>query len=61
MDRKGLKKGLPSFASRFLREVDGVMTILTLFFFVILVGIGALAIDIGRVYGLRGQMVSYVD
>jgi hypothetical protein len=52
---------MSSFASRFLEETDGAMTILALIFFVILVGFAGLAIDIGRVYGLRGQMVSYVD
>ncbi|MDE2184286.1 MAG: Tad domain-containing protein [Alphaproteobacteria bacterium] len=37
------------------------MTILTLFFFVIIMAIGGLAIDIGRVYGVHGQMQTYVD
>lgn len=49
------------FVSRFLEETCGAMTLLALFFFVILVGMGGLAIDIGRVYGLRGQMIAHVD
>lgn len=57
----GLRQRILRYASRFLRETDGAMTILALIFFVILVGFAGLALDIGRVYGLRGQMVSYVD
>jgi hypothetical protein len=37
------------------------MTILTLFFFVLVMAVGGLAIDIGRLYGVHGQMESYVD
>ena len=61
MDRQQLTRRLSGYMPRFLRETDGVMTLLALFFFVILVAMGGLAIDIGRVYSLRGQMVAYVD
>lgn len=47
--------------ARFLREEEGVFTILSLLFFVMLMAIGGLSIDIGRVYGERGQMQAYVD
>jgi Putative Flp pilus-assembly TadE/G-like len=47
--------------SAFLGGEAGSMTIVTLIFFVILVTIGGLGIDIGRVYALHGQMIAYVD
>lgn len=37
------------------------MTILTLFFFVVIMAMGGLAIDIGRLYGVHGQVQTYVD
>lgn len=52
-----IKAGL----ARFLREEDGVLPALALIFFVVILAVGGLSIDLGRLYGVRGQMQSYVD
>jgi hypothetical protein len=46
---------------RFLSQCGGSMTIPALVFFTILMGVGGLAIDLQRLYGVHGQMQSYVD
>ena len=45
----------------FLRDERGAMTILALMMTVMLLGFGALVVDIGRLYNLHSQMQSYVD
>lgn len=59
MDRRGRegRRLVPGF----LREDTGTMTILTLVFFVVIMAFGGLAIDIGRLYAVHGQMQAYVD
>ena len=59
MDRRGRegRRLVPGF----LREDTGTMTILTLVFFVVVMAFGGMAIDIGRLYAVHGQMQAYVD
>ena len=55
---KGL---LGRFLARFGREDAGVMTILAVIFFVMILCVAGLVIDLGRLYNLHTQMQSYVD
>jgi len=48
-------------ARAFARNEDGAMTILALLMTVMLLGLGALVVDIGRLYNLHSQMQGYVD
>src|SRR5258708_13064933 len=50
-----------SIAPRFVRDERGQITILALIFFVMLMAVGGLAVDMGRLYSLQGQVQSYVD
>jgi len=47
--------------TRFVREEDGVLTILAILFFVMIMAVGGLGIDLGRLYGERSQMQAFVD
>lgn len=48
-------------ARRFVSHAGGSMTIPAVIFFVMLMGVGGLAIDLQRLYGVHGDMQSYVD
>jgi len=50
-----------SLTVRFVRCDRGQMTIIALLFFVALMAIGGLALDMGRLYSLQGQIQTYVD
>jgi len=52
---------LRSKAQRFIRDESGVLTILAILFFVMVMAVGGLGIDLGRLYGERSQMQAYVD
>lgn len=56
-----MRGGRSSFAMAFIRDEAGVLTILSLLFFVMLMAAGGLSIDLGRLYGERGQMQAFVD
>lgn len=56
-----MRGGRSSFAIAFVRDEAGVLTFLSLIFFVMLMAVGGLSIDLGRLYGERGQMQAYVD
>lgn len=45
----------------FVGNERGQMTIVSLIFFVALMAVGGLAIDMGRLYSLQGQIQTYVD
>lgn len=45
----------------FRQDDSGAMTILAIVFFVVLIGLGGLVIDIGRLYSLHTQVQSYAD
>src|SRR5215831_13239536 len=45
----------------FIFNERGQMTILSLIVFVMLMAVGGLAIDMGRLYSLQGQIQTYVD
>ncbi len=55
------RRKIGSDAARFLRDERGVLPVLALLLFVMLIAVGGLAVDLGRLYGERGQMQSYVD
>jgi len=46
---------------RFLVHCGGSLTIPAIFLFAVLMGVGGLAIDLQRFYGVHGQMQAYVD
>src|SRR6266700_2038948 len=46
---------------RFRTHCGGSLTIPAIFLFAILMGVGGLAIDLQRLYGVHGQMQAYVD
>ncbi len=46
---------------RFLIHGGGSLTIPAIFLFAVLMGVGGLAIDLQRLYGVHGQMQAYVD
>src|SRR5258708_38394011 len=46
---------------RFRTHCGGSLTIPAIFLFAVLMGVGGLAIDLQRLYGVHGQMQAYVD
>lgn len=46
---------------QFLKATDGSVTILAIIFFVFMVGVGGLAVDMGRLYNAHSQFQTYVD
>lgn len=48
-------------AKRFTKSEHGAFTVVAIVFFATLVAVGGLAIDLGRLYGVHGQMQAYVD
>ena len=47
--------------NRFAKGEHGAITVVAIVFFAMLVAVGGLAIDLGRLYGVHGQMQAYVD
>jgi len=61
MKSKGKFRKAFSQAERFTRSEDGAFAVVAIVFFAMLIAVGGLAIDLGRLYGVHGQMQAYVD
>src|SRR5437764_15409686 len=55
------KKAILRHLSQLTKDEGGAMTVYAIVFFVLLTAVGGLAIDLGRYYGVHGQMQAFVD
>src|SRR6266566_7375893 len=55
------KKAILRHLSQLTKDEAGAMTVYAIVFFVMLTAVGGLAVDLGRYYGVHGQMQAFVD